>query len=81
MAEPVQNACKDVHEIRQDPAWVPCTDCDEFWCNVHEQHAFDCPCPPIEDWTCDPYTTGARAQRDDAAAVNEIEEIENGAGE
>ena len=39
------------------PAWVPCPDCDDKWCNIHGKHAHECPCPPIEEWTTDPYTT------------------------
>ena len=32
------------------PAWTECPDCDEFWCNIHNEHAHDCPCPGIEAW-------------------------------
>lgn len=38
------------------PAWIPCPCCDEFQCTIHQEHAFECPCPPIEEWTVDPYT-------------------------
>lgn len=34
--------------------WVRC-DCGEYWCTRHQQHAFECPCPPIECWEADPY--------------------------
>ena len=37
------------------PAWVPCPLCQEWWCAIHQQHAADCPCPPIEEWPVDPY--------------------------
>ena len=37
------------------PIWAPCV-CGEFWCREHDQHAHDCPCPPIEDWASDPYS-------------------------
>lgn len=40
----------------KSPAWVPCKCCDEFWCNLHRRHAFECDCPPIEEWTVDPYS-------------------------
>ena len=40
---------------RTYPAWEPCSCCDEFWCNVHDCHAFECDCPPIDEWTSDPY--------------------------
>ena len=37
--------------------WVPCSEgCGEFWCNLHEMHAFECPCPPVEEHEHDPYT-------------------------
>lgn len=40
-------------------AWVPCPGgCGEFWCRIHRQHAFECPCPAIEEWECDPYASG-----------------------
>jgi hypothetical protein len=38
------------------PAWMRCTDCGDFWCNVHRQHVADCACPPPEAWTQDPYS-------------------------
>jgi hypothetical protein len=38
------------------PAWTPCLDrCGDYWCNVHRQHAFECPCPPVDEWPTDPY--------------------------
>lgn len=40
---------------RPYPAWEPCCCCDEFWCNVHDCHAFECECPLIDEWTSDPY--------------------------
>jgi len=39
-------------------AWVRCPFCDEFWCVVHKMHAFECPCPPVEEWEVDPYGAG-----------------------
>lgn len=42
-----------------EPAWIPCPEgCGEFWCRIHEQHACECDCPPIEEWECNPYVTG-----------------------
>src|SRR5436305_690717 len=38
------------------PAWIPCTGCENFWCTIHGMHAHDCSCPPIEEWTVDPYS-------------------------
>lgn len=40
------------------PAWVPCDSCDDMFCEVHQTHAWDCSCPPIDDWVeagYDPY--------------------------
>lgn len=37
------------------PAWQPCPCCDDFWCNIHQMHTGECPCPEIDDWTTDPY--------------------------
>jgi DNA (cytosine-5)-methyltransferase 1 len=41
--------------------WVRCSCCDEWWCNIHEAHAADCPCPHVEEWDTDPYTPPAPA--------------------
>lgn len=44
-----------------EPAWSPCADgCGDFWCNVHDLHAYDCPCPEIEAWERDPYGVAPR---------------------
>lgn len=32
------------------PAWVKCECCDEHWCAFHQQHVFECGCPPIDGW-------------------------------
>lgn len=40
------------------PAWVPCDDCEEFVCVIHGGHVAECACPPVEKWSCDPYTEG-----------------------
>ena len=37
--------------------WTPCPHCEDYWCNVHEQHAWECPCPSIEELEEDPYVT------------------------
>ena len=47
---------------RQAPAWEPCECCDEFKCNIHGAHVFECECPPIDEWDTDPYSD-ARLQR------------------
>lgn len=47
---------------RSQPAWTPC-ECGEFWCRLHECHAFECACPPIEEWEIDPYVEGGPPAR------------------
>ena len=42
------------------PAWIPCDDCADFVCTIHGGHVFECVCPPIEEWGCDPYSEGGR---------------------
>ena len=41
------------------PAWVPCPDCDEFWCTIHEKHTFECACPEVDEWPVSPYEKGS----------------------
>ena len=38
-------------------AWARCQCCDDFWCNIHQMHAHDCECPPIDEWDRDPYSS------------------------
>lgn len=38
------------------PAWVPCPDCTGFLCTIHLEHAEACPCPPVEEWSSNPYS-------------------------
>lgn len=44
--------------VEQAPAWVPCQ-CEPgvYWCSIHEEHAHDCKCPPIDEWEVSPYHT------------------------
>jgi len=44
--------------LRQaQPPWIPCSNCDTFLCTIHSgMHAWECPCPPIEEWTTSPYS-------------------------
>ncbi len=43
------------------PAWTPCECCGELLCTIHRTHTHDCGCPPVEEWTVDPYArTGQR---------------------
>lgn len=44
--------------IESGPAWIPCPDCDEYLCTIHECHACDCDCPSVDEWPVDPYSTG-----------------------
>ena len=30
------------------PMWDKCPGCDDYVCNQHGQHAYDCPCPDID---------------------------------
>lgn len=46
--------------------WQPCPDCDEWWCNIHQQHAFECECPEVDYWTTEPYWTTVRDYLADA---------------
>lgn len=41
------------------PLWTPCEDCDDFWCNYHDKHTYDCDCPTIDEFCeidFDPYS-------------------------
>lgn len=44
--------------IEIKPIWERCNCCDDFICNLHEVHVYDCACPEIDVWielTIDPY--------------------------
>jgi len=41
------------------PACIYCKHCGEFLCVIHWQHAYDCPCPSVEELDYDPYAEGA----------------------
>ena len=32
------------------PCWVKCPDCDDAWCEEHQEHVADCDCPAIDEW-------------------------------
>jgi len=37
--------------------WIMCELCQDWYCTVHDKHAFECACPPIEEWgDSDPYS-------------------------
>jgi len=40
------------------PIWQRCQCCEDYWCNIHHMHAYDCDCPPIEDFEVYPYEPG-----------------------
>lgn len=61
-------------ECQQKAAWIPCPDCDDFWCNIHEMHTGDCECPPIDEWETDPYGM----QLDGPAARQTIVQMDQG---
>jgi hypothetical protein len=46
--------------VEMTPAWIPCDCCENFLCTIHGMHAHDCPCPPIEEWSTDPYRPARR---------------------
>lgn len=55
---------------RQAPLWQRCDCCENYWCNRHQQHAHDCPCPSIEYLDIDPYASGGLADSDDLHAFS-----------
>lgn len=34
-------------------AWVECPDCEEYWCRIHGEHVYECPCPSVDEWVED----------------------------
>lgn len=35
--------------------WNKCKNCDDYWCNIHNEHVYDCECPGLEEWSINPY--------------------------
>ncbi len=31
--------------------WIQCAFCPDFVCVRHGMHVWECPCPPIEEWS------------------------------
>jgi hypothetical protein len=29
--------------------WIVCDLCEDYWCTLHEKHAYDCDCPSLEE--------------------------------
>jgi DNA (cytosine-5)-methyltransferase 1 len=52
---PAGDECYNLTVADAAAPWIPCRCCDEYWCNVHQAHAFECPCPPREAWPASPY--------------------------
>lgn len=44
------------------PAWIECPCCEDYLCTIHLMHAYDCDCPPIEEWDSDPYSDPVEEQ-------------------
>jgi hypothetical protein len=41
---------------RVEIPWIPCPEgCGSHWCAIHKLHVFECECPPIGEWTRNPY--------------------------
>ena len=55
-----------MHKTKRGGAWTPCPCCENFLCTIHGGHAHDCPCPPVEEWTTDPYAMPTLAAALDA---------------
>jgi hypothetical protein len=32
------------------PCWEPCEHCEEYICNIHNDHVHDCECQPLDWW-------------------------------
>ena len=65
---PAGDECYNLVTEDVPATWRRCADCEEFWCELHGQHAFECPCPPIEEWPVDPYACAVVA---DPIATNQ----------
>jgi predicted nucleic acid binding AN1-type Zn finger protein len=47
-----------------EPSWIPCEYCEEYFCTIHKMHVADCDCPPIDDWIDEnPYETPEEAEQ------------------
>ena len=50
--------------VHQATPWKICHCCSDYWCIKHQRHAHECECPPIEEWTASPYSTGGQLSPD-----------------
>jgi len=37
------------HPLTAAAQWIPCDNCDEYWCSIHWLHVFECACPGYEE--------------------------------
>ena len=51
---------RNLNVAAQEAPWIPCLCCEEYWCTIHQEHAFECPCPEIEEWPRSPYLSGGK---------------------
>ena len=47
---PCQEFARNALPWKAKPPWTRCECCEDFWCNIHRKHAYDCKCPPIDEW-------------------------------
>jgi hypothetical protein len=53
--------------------WIPCPEnCGNYWCQIHNEHAHDCPCPPVEEWEQSPYEEQPRFTMPDLEYWNSV---------
>ena len=48
---------RNLNVVAQQASWEPCLCCEDYWCTIHQEHAFQCPCPEIETWTTESVST------------------------
>jgi DNA (cytosine-5)-methyltransferase 1 len=66
-----------VDETGDRTIWEQCSCCDEWWCNLHDQHAYDCECPSVEDWDMDPYSSTCKEVADTSGEGLQVSQQEN----
>jgi hypothetical protein len=58
----VNSLADQIMELTIPPAWVLCELCEDYWCNIHEDHVQDCDCPDVDTWIAErdlyPYDDG-----------------------
>jgi len=38
----------------QEPVWVLCEACEDWYCTLHDLHVWECDCLPVEEWRYHP---------------------------